>query len=201
MPLGGLSVRSNEAEVFADLDAFIDNIRNVASARAENKLRDQAKTAGFKKINELYKIGPRTMDQYTTLKFAGGSNRAEIVVKGRGFPLYVFQPRQTKAGVSVLVKGRRITIKGAFIAKMRSGHVGVFARGSYGGKSARLQASGDVFGRFIFGRRRLPINELYTFGPAEAFRNAAVIKAMDDRVREQAPKVLAQEFRFASRGG
>ncbi len=50
-------------------------------------------------------------------------------VTGKQVPLGKYPARQTKKGVSVLVnKGQRKLIKGAFIAKMKSGHVGVFVR-------------------------------------------------------------------------
>jgi len=191
----------NEAQVFADLDAFVRTATTVAIPRALNKLRDQARTAGFRKIADVYSIGPRTMDQYTTVNIASINNpQATITVKGRGFPLSAFQPRQVRGGVTVLLKGRRVLIPHAFIGRMRTGHVGVFARGVYGSKGdISFRPTGETFGRFTFGRRRLPISELFTFGPAETLRNRDVQDAMDARVREQSAKVIQQEIRFATR--
>lgn len=208
-----LAVKTNLDEVFADLDRFVDRVETVAAARTLNKLSEQAQTAGFRKINDLYQIGPRTMDKYAAVKAADASNlQAEITVKGNGFPLYEFKPIATKQGVSVLVKGRRVLIPHAFIAKMRSNHTGVFARGAYGSKSGRKLKITGTFGHFNFGRgervkranrwgsTELPINEFFTFAPPDAFSNADVVAAMQDRVEEQAPKVLAQEIRFATSG-
>jgi hypothetical protein len=45
----------------------------------------------------------------------------------------------------------------------------------------------------------LPINELYTVAPPDAFSNPEAVDAMNDRVAEQEPKVIAQEIRFAAK--
>jgi hypothetical protein len=178
------------------MDAFVAGVVSIAAPRAINKLRDQARTAGFRKISELYGIGPRTMDQYARVTYASASElKAEINVKGKGFPLSAFQPRQTAAGVSAVIKGVRKIIAHTFLATMPNGHVGVFARGTYG--------KSFVFGRGQHKKRsdggwtELPINELYSFAPPDAFSNPEVVDAMQSRVDEQAPIVLKQEIRFA----
>lgn len=196
-----LAVRSNIDQVFGELDRYVDQVETVAVPRALNKLGQQAQTAGFRKVSEIYGIGPRTMEKYATLKFATAQSlEVELTVRGKGFPIYTFSPRQTRGGVSVLIKGRRFIIPHTFIARMPSGHVGVFARGAYGGKSTkRIVLTGEEFGRFAFARRRLPINELYTMSPPDAASNPDVTDAMDERVQEQAAKVLQQEINFATR--
>lgn len=192
-----LTARDNRAEFEAGIDAFINAAEAVAAPRILNKLSDQASTAGFRKVAELYKVGPRTMQQYASAKLATASDlRSSTVVKGRAFPMSVFQPRQTRSGVTVNIKGKRVLIPHAFLVKRFGSHV--FARGGYGGKGG-ARPSGQQFGRFLFGRGRLPIQELFTFGPVEAFQNVEVIDAMNDRVQEQAAKVAAQEIRFATR--
>ena len=69
-------------------------------------------------------------------------------------PLADFGARQTKRGVTVVIRkgGSRTLIPGAFLATMKSGHVGVFTR---------------------VGKARLPIQE--RFGPkiSNAFKDAA----------------------------
>lgn len=192
-----LSMKANEDEVFADIDRFTARVHAIAVPRALNRLIDQAQVAGLREINNVYKIGPRTMERYVTTKLATTTKlEASITARGKGFPLYAFSPRQTRNGVSVLIKGRRVIIPHAFIATMPNGHTGVFARGAYGGKGKRFKASGAAFGRFQFSRSRLSINELYTLSPPDALANADVTTAMEDRVAEQMPKVLAQEIRF-----
>lgn len=196
-----LRMRTNADDVFRQLDVWVDQAQTIAMPRAANKLLAQAQTAGFRKVSQIYDIGPRTMERYAAVKFAiPGNVEATLTVKGKGFPIFAFQPRQTRGGVSVRVKGRRFVIPHTFLARMRSGHVGVFARGAYSGKwASRLEPSGKAFGRFLYGKKRLPINELFTLSPPDAASNPDVVDTMNDRVQEQAQKVIEQEIRFAIR--
>lgn len=214
----GLSISSNLDQAFGELDAFVLSCQ-VAGARTVNKVLDQAETAMLRKVSELYGVSADDMRKgsdkgrrWLTRKLATpGNPEGAIIVRGAGFPLYLMKPRQTKAGVTALVKGRRHLYPGTFIARMKSGHIGVFARGAYGSKSAhRLRATGRI-GRFTLGRgervsrpnkwgsSEIPINELYTFGPPEAVGNPDVLEAGQDRIDAQAAKVFVQEVRFESR--
>jgi hypothetical protein len=198
-----MRIRTNADEVLSKLDAFVSDVRTVAGARAVNKVGQQAQTAGFRRISELYGVGPRTTERYASIRLAGvGERNPEFVltVKGAGFPLVDLNPIQTRKGVSVRIKGRRHVIPHTFLKRMPNGHLGVFARGAYGGKGL-LDATGEAVGRFRFGRSRLPINELRTFAPPNTLREASVIDAMQARAAEQMPVVYAQEVRFATRGG
>ena len=199
MPGVRMKATSNLDAVLGDLDGFVDDVVNTAAPRTLNRLRDQAKTAGFRKLAELYDVGPRTMDKYASVTFASPSDlQASINVKGKGFPLYVFAPRQTKTGVSLKIKGKRVVIPHTFLAKMPNGHIGVFARGAYGARFRVSKGGKDT--RVRRGRwTELPIRELFTFGPAKAFGNPDVVDAMQARADEQAAKLLKQEIRFASR--
>lgn len=195
-----LAVRTNVDEVFADLDRFVEDAQSRAVPRAVNRLAEMAQTAGLRAVNEEYRIGPRAFERYLTMRLArDGEFEASIRSKGGGLPLQLFAPRQVRAGVSVMVKGRRVIVPHAFIARMKSGRVGVFARGAYGGRGLK-RSTGQSFGRFAFGRSRLPINELFTFGPAEAWSSERVVGAMSDRVQDQLDKVMRRELAFALRG-
>lgn len=200
MALASLKTRTNGDEVMKDLADYLRLVVTVALPRAENKLIDQAKTAGLAQINAIYRIGPRAFDKYVTLKRASnGDLEAELTVRGRGLPLQLFSPLKTKKGVSVLIKGRRVLIPHAFLATMKSGHVGVFARGAYGGKG-KIVPTGETFGRFAFGKKRFAINELFTFAAPDAFSNPDVVDAMQKRVADQASAVIEHEIAFATGG-
>lgn len=176
-----------------------------AGSRTANRLIERAQTAGFRVVSREYGIGPRTFEQYARVKLArDGEVVASVEVRGSGLPMWHFQSRQTKRGVTVRVKGRRFLIPHAFIARMASGHVGVFARGAYGGKGV-LKPTGETFGgRFRFGysrrrksdRSRFSINELFTFAPPDAFANEKVVDAMSETVAENIDKVMRQELNF-----
>lgn len=209
-----LKTRTNVDEVFRDLDAFALEAKTVAAARALNVLEGQATVVGFRKIAELYGVGPRTTEKYASVELATATNpEATITVKGPGFPLSAFAPIVvTKRGVSVKLKGRRVLFPGTFMARMPNGHVGVFARGAYAGKGATaIKVTGRI-GRFVLGRGRrvkrankwgsseLPINELYTSSPADTFANPEVVEAMQDRIEDQAPDVMRRELAAVRRG-
>lgn len=198
------------------IDRVADAVVQRASARAVNRLTQQAQTAGLREVSRIYGIGPRSFERYVETRLArDGEFRASIRAKGAGLPVYLFEPRRTARGVTVRIKGRRFLIPHSFIARMQSGRVGVFARGAYGGKGV-IKTTGETFGRFVYGRgsrriqgrrpgkgaRRsgLPVNELYTFAAPDALANPDVVGAMSDRVFEQLDKVMRQELNAAMRG-
>lgn len=191
-----LRAKGNVDQVMRDFDALAAAIE-IGSARAANTLASQARVAGFRRISEVYQIGPRMMDAYATVKLAAsGDLEASITVKGKGFPLSAFAPVQTRRGVSVRIKRQRFLIPHAFISAKLGGRV--YARGAYGGKGLR-KASAERFGRFQFGISRLPINQLFTLGPSDAFSNPDVVDAMNERVEQQYAAVLKRELKQAVR--
>jgi hypothetical protein len=204
----GLSLRIDTDQGFADIEAFVARSQTVAIPRALNVLRDRAATTGFRTISQKNDIGPTTMRKYTVLKFATANDPiAAITVKGAGFPLVLFQPRQTAHGVSVRVLGRRFIVPHSFLLTLPNGHTGIFARGAYGGKSntRAFIATGEAFGRFQFGKgtlarsRRgkrvyLAINELFTLAPADVFDDVEVTEAMQARVEADAADVLRNQI-------
>lgn len=206
----GLRATHNLPEVFAAVDAWAADVLQVAAPEAINKTIQQAQVAGLSKVNDIYRIGPRTIEKYVTVRLAStGHVEAVLTAKGFGFPLFLFNPRQIRGkggGVEVTIKGRTFFFPHAFfktqrgkIIAMKSGHVGVFARGAYAGKGT-VVTTGERIGRFAFGRQRLPIQELFTFGPAEALSNPAVVDAMNVRVSEQLPKNLLNQIKRFARG-
>jgi hypothetical protein len=193
-----LKVRDNLAEVERDLDQLAERIRSTAIPRVLNALIGSAQSAGFRQIAQTYQIPARTMEQYASQRLASAADlQASITVKGRGFPLSIMNPVPGPSGVTVTIKGRRVTIPHSFMVKRFGQHV--FARGAYGGKGVR-RATGESFGRFAFGRTRLPISELYSFAPPDAFSNKATVEAMDEAVKERAGKALQRELSAVARG-
>lgn len=77
---------------------------------------------------------------------------ATLTASGRALPLIGFKARATARGVSATAWGKRKVYKGAFIAKMPSGHKGVFKRvpgkfmGSRKGRTKHSEAIKELFG-------------------------------------------------------
>lgn len=106
--------------------------------RAEARQRIRAR-----KVIKLKYIGPAF-----SLKRDAGNGEWTLQVSGEPVPLIAYPHRQTKKGVSVSVnRGKRTLLAHAFIARMRSGHEGIFWRR---------------------GKGRLPIMELLGSRPVDA---------------------------------
>lgn len=191
-----LRITDNLAKVEADLDRLAERIRTVAIPRALNALVPPVQREGFRQIATTYAIPARTMELYASQRLASPGNlQASITVKGRGFPMSLFKPVQTKEGVRVTIKGRRILIPHAFMVPRFGQHV--FARGAYGSVP---KPTGQHFGRFAFGKGRLPIHELWSFSPPSAFANELVTRAMDDEMQARAGRALERELGAVARG-
>ena len=194
-----MSITTNAAEVARDLDAYVDGILERAVPRALNTLRQQAKVEGVREAARVY--GMRSSDIDVSWREDPATRavlEARINAKGAGFPLSLFKPVRTAKGVSVLIRGRRVTIPHSFMVPGRFGKR-VFARGAYGALR-RGTPTGETFGRFVFSKSRHPINQLYTFGPPETLANEIVQAAMNARLDEQMGPVIAREIRAAARG-
>jgi hypothetical protein len=96
-------------------------------------------------------------------------------------PMFALSPRQTKRGVVVQVnKGKRTTLSHAFIARMKSGHRGVFVR--YGDASRSPTQHGKGHARYR-GQKRQPIRELFTSRVQDVFHDEGTVPALHDRAR------------------
>lgn len=190
-----IDIRHNLADSAGDLARMSRQLQTLAVTRALNKTAARAKTKAGREIKEQYRIGTRLVSRFISISRAGGrkGHIATVSAEGRPMPMIAFKPRQTASGVSVDIKGRRVTVPHAFIATMRSGHRGVFARGGYKGSFER---AGGQFGSFIFGRQRLPLGELFTFSLPQAFSSKVVLDRVTRHVNNEFPKVLRQEINF-----
>jgi hypothetical protein len=181
-------------DVRADLDKATRSLTELqrtvipaALVRGLNKVASQAKTQAGREIRTRYNISSRVVGRQISVSRATKTSLTAIVKpSGRKLPVMAFQARQTPAGVRIqIIRGSPKVIAHAFIVRTRSGHVGVFARGGYSGRS------------FVHHRPRLPITELFTVGVPQAFGHRVVIEALQRKVREKFPGILDHEIRFA----
>jgi hypothetical protein len=102
-----------------------------------------------------------------------------IGVSGEVVPVSAFPYRQVRRGVSVAInKGARKIIPGAFVATMRSGHVGIFSR-----RADPMAAFKSTKRRSRLPARvgRLPIDEAFTTRISDVFRDSGMIPAVQAR--------------------
>ena len=136
-----VSVEHNIDAAIKALDGMGERVIRRAAARALNRVASQVRTQAAREIKDRYRIGTRLMSKYITVarRASGSSLYVEVKAEGRPLPLMAFQARQTRKGVTVeIVKGNRVLMRRAFIARMKSGHEGVFARASGQGKGGYL---------------------------------------------------------------
>ena len=166
-----------------DMVRLVTKVRDRAPraiSRALNKSAKSAKTAMVKAVREDMGLKARDVNKGLIFRASRPSRDpvAKIEISPFRVPLIKFGGTQLKrAGYKSRLKGGSGTIPHAFEATMKSGHVGVFKRA---------------------GKERLKINEL--FGPSIGKVFAKKWRVGVKRFREQLPKNLRNEIRFASRG-
>ena len=176
-------VRDAVSAMRKEFKKLTDSQFNLGVARAINFVAAKAKTKASRDIREIYKIRAKDISKAITVKKASRQTLTGfIVATGNPLPLIAFGARQTKTGVSVNIMGTRKVVKRAFIATLKSGHRGVFARGQYG----------DA--KFIFGKARLPITELTTVSVPRSFMTDKVLKAMESQISQDFPDRLLHEL-------
>ena len=157
-----------------------------AGASALNKIARQAKTFTSAEIRKDYNIKKSVLDPQMSVQ-ARASERnleARLRAKAKGkIPLYDFGPRpsdvirpQPGRGVRVTVKkGNRQLFQGTFIARMKSGHIGVFKRQ---------------------GKERTPIKELFTFRITQLLGSREMANRLKGFFAEAYPRILKQELNY-----
>lgn len=119
-------------------------IRAKAFARAGRRVTEMARTRYIRRASPRLKLSQRVVREKTTARFNAGGNTSEVVVRSGWIPLYKLGATQTSKGVRVRLRG---SYRSAFIAKMNSGHVGVFSNtGGYNAASGRNNAIQELFG-------------------------------------------------------
>lgn len=153
--------------------------------RALNKTLTGVKTDASAKVREDLNVTKKAVDATIKIQRASTKNMtAALHSTGKPLPLIAFTgTRQTKKGVSVLVKKRtpRSVIPGTFIRTMpKTGHKGVFWRAKSGGRIAP----------------RLPISE--RFGPRvpDILSNEPVMKDVLQKADARLHKNIDHELKY-----
>lgn len=158
-----MQVRHNLGETRSLLRSM-DKLERKAAISALNRTGQQVKTAANRKIREQYSFKARVVSQSLKVSRSQFSRlEVSVISEGKRTQLIDASARQTKRGVTVRIGKQRKLITGAFVARMKSGHVGVFSRRT---------------------KKRLPIDERYTIAIAEAFGSKPVVATMHFKSEE-----------------
>jgi predicted GNAT family acetyltransferase len=163
------------AEVKTDLPAELaGNFAGVGVAirRAGSDALRAMRAETVRRIRERRAIKAGAIRDRISLAFPRSDDAPVWRLTVSGAPLRVadYPYRQTKAGVSAQIKATgRSLIRHAFVARMRSGHEGVFVR---------------------TGKARLPIEELYTTRVSDVMRDPGLA----EDVLEHAAAVFERAF-------
>lgn len=166
---------------------------NKGISRALNRTIEKTRTAAYRKIREFYNIPVKNLrNDISIVRASPTLLSAKLNALGRPIPLIVFQARQTKRGVTANIAKNRVLIRHAFIAKMQSGHRGVFARGAYDGS------------KFAFRHERvkewpandLVINELLAKSVPSALMNTTILESMKRGIERDLPGRMRHELQY-----
>ncbi len=155
-----------------------------AVARAVNRTVKGVRTDAVKAAIREYSIKPPIVRKSIKVEQAlNGSLEAAAIATGKRIPLIHFEARPKQPGgrrpikgVSVQVKKERKVLKGSFLARLKSGHVGVFQR------------EGDD---------RLPIEEKRSLAVPQMLENQDVIEEIQEKAENRFDKSLSHEIDFA----
>lgn len=129
---GGIKIQTNLDELQRSLAQFGQTGIRRANMRAINRSLAKGKTIATRLIARKRNLKSKDVRPKVTLWKASETNqRAEIRAKGAMIPLYKTKTAktQTKLGVKAAAEqGKRRLYKGAFIAMMPNGKIGVFDR-------------------------------------------------------------------------
>jgi hypothetical protein len=166
-----------------------------ATVRVLNRVAASVRAGAAKAIAEDMGIKLALARRSVEVKKANFSTmEASVIATGKRIPLYELGARPRTPGnrpVSYQGEAGRTTVPSAFVARMPSGHIGVFRRIGPPRPNRR--------GRYA-GQRRQKIIEL--FGPAAAwsFGNEKVLGVMRNIIRARMPIEMKQAQNFYGGG-
>ena len=187
-----VEVRTDIRQLERELKRFGRTGVPKAQTRAMNSAIRRGKTAAKRSIARQRFLSAKQAEAGLSTRFATETNMVTAITgRGRMLPLTklktgVSNPRQQALGVKANTRtGKRTLIGGAFIARMPSGHIGVFVRSATGGGPRRVP--------------RLPIQELRLPSIAHTLTNEETVDAITEVYGEVYEKQLFNQLNAAIR--
>ena len=154
-----------------------------AFSNAINRAVSHTKTQAFKEIKRVYAVKQGQLNGATVTrvqKASTGSLTGFVVFSGVKIPLYQFNVSHNSSGKNIragLKKGSWTAFEHAFVAQMKSGHIGIFER---------------------VATKRLPIEEIMGLSGAQMVGNGEIVeeltkeaeKKVNERVEHEINRIL-----------
>lgn len=152
-----------------------------AFSNAINRGLSKVKTGATSRVKQVYTVQSSALSAATNTrigKASTGNLAGYVSFSGAKIPLYKFSvtPKQPGSGKKVraaVKKGGGTVFDDAFIAEMRSGHVGVFER---------------------VGRKRLPVEEFMGLSAAQMIGNENIIEELEAEAQKVVNERLQHEI-------
>ena len=161
-----LKINLKEIESLKTLN---ENLIKKVTDRSIKRTAMKFKTTTTKAVRNTYNIKAKELKEQIQFKKTKPFEY-KILLKGKTLGLEKFKPRQTKSGVSVMVKkGNRIKLTHAFLAKDSNGNVRVFERET---------------------KKRMPISRLFSLSVPQMFNDKILKQGM-----KEANETFNKEFK------
>jgi hypothetical protein len=171
-----IDVRNDFRQVAVQFELRTTTLVNAAAVRALNRTATTVRAEASRQIRGRYSLKAGTVRKQLRIERATRNRlTSAVIASGAPIPLVEFGARQTKKGVTVKVTKTRKLVKGVFIARMKSGKVGVFER---------------------LGSKRLPIRELFSVSLPRTFTQRQILAALRKTAADRFRIELARELRF-----
>lgn len=152
-----------------------------ALSNAINRGLSKVRTGAVKKVKEVYTVQTSAFNEASRIrvnKASTGNLVGFVSFGGYKIPLYKFKVSPTAPGVrkkvhAAVMKGGGTQFEDAFIAQMRSGHIGVFERET---------------------EKRFPIEEKMGLSAAQMVGNERIIEMLEDEAQEVVNQRIEHEI-------
>lgn len=166
-----------------------------------------ARTRTFKEINNVYAISKTNLRAETNVNLRKARAQGNEIVgyvsfSGFAIPLYRFNvspktptPRESESVSAGVLKGAQTKFSHAFVAKMKSGHYGIFERlpGEYMKDRANKSGKSKHAERIGAETQQGRYDQFYGPSTAKMVENAEVITEIEQATQETINKRVEQE--------
>ena len=195
-----IDVRDNIDQVLRSMASYRSDVLQKAISRALNRTSEMARTETSRTMrSEGYNFTASEIKQAIALSKASTARLVTTMrIRRRVKSLMAFNPRASKAGVTVKVHGQAKLIKGAFIAQRQNGVQGVYVEDKAAGKVV-LRFSKQYKRGSRGGWHDYPARKLYGPSVGGVYANKRILALMRTFIAATFSDRLAHEISFLAR--